>query len=69
MIGQLPALLALLVVGAGDAPAGGTAAPAPAAPNLPGPTVTPMAPPAPTPDELPIAISWNAPDECPGIDA
>ncbi len=69
VIGQLPALLALLVVGAGDAPAGGTAAPAPAAPNLPGPTVTPMAPPAPTPDELPIAISWNAPDECPGIDA
>ena len=63
-------MFAILVVGAGDAPSGGAAAPG--APNLPGPIVIPAAPPAPAgsaPDELPIAISWNAPDECPGIDA
>ena len=57
MIGQLPALLATLVVGASDAPA---ATPPP--PQQPEVTVT-----GTQPDDLPMTISWNAPDECPGI--
>ena len=57
MIGQLPALLATLVVGAGDAPA--ATPPPPQQPEVTG-TGT-------QPDDLPMTISWNAPDECPGI--
>ena len=62
-MGPVPALLAILVAGAGDAPAAGTT---PAAPTAPGPTI--VVPPAPV-EDLPIAISWDAPAECPGIDA
>ena len=59
-MGFLPALLVMLVVGAGDAPGGGTA----------GPEVIPVIPPAAAPgvDDLPMAISWKAPDECPAVD-
>jgi hypothetical protein len=57
VIGQLAPLAALLVVGAGDAPAAGAGAP---------PQVIVPAPPD---EDLPIAISWTAPDECPGVDA
>jgi hypothetical protein len=57
VIGQLPALLATLVVGASDAPA-----PTPPPPQPPEVTVT-----GTQPDDLPMTISWNAPDECPGI--
>jgi hypothetical protein len=75
VIGSLSALLAILVVGVGDAPSAGGTAPVPRAPDLPGPTVTPILPATPTgpptgtADDLPIAISWSAPAECPGIDA
>jgi hypothetical protein len=56
VIGQLPALFAMLVVGAGDATSEGAA--------------TPDTPPSAQPhDDLPIAIVWNAPAECPGLDA
>jgi hypothetical protein len=74
-MGQLLALLAIVVVGTGDGSGGGTASPpqpaatAPSSPSLPAPTVVPAAPVAPAWDDLPITISWNAPDECPGIEA
>jgi hypothetical protein len=71
-MGQLPALLAILVVGAGDPPGGGITSPPQSPPSpstLPAPTVIPVAPTAPPSDDLPIAISWNAPAECPGLDA
>src|SRR4029078_11343357 len=58
-MGFPPALLVMLVVGAGDAPGGAPA----------GPEVTPLNPPAaPSSDDLPMAIAWKAPDECPGLD-
>jgi hypothetical protein len=62
-MGPVPALVALLLAGAGDVPAGGAGTAPPAAE-----TSGPAQPPPAVQLDLPIAISWNAPDECPAAE-